>query len=406
VTIPAVSGHPPPMGALLLEGPGSTADFAAVYRREFDYVWSCLRALGVREAELEDGAQAVFLVVHRRLAAFDGRAQLRTWLFAIAARVAARGRRDHARAQRRRLALADAMPRATPAEELDEGIAAREVLALMERFAEGLDPAMHDVFSAWFFDGRTPQEIADALGLSRNTVFSRLRLIRARLQRVCERIAAHDDATLDADTRRRAQTRVQAIVLGLGGRAPWGAIGLAAAGALGVVAIAVGVAWSWPAARPSEAPAREPVEVATGTVGAAVLPSPSSTTALVDTTPEPTPAPTPAPARARPRAPAAAPAPSVDPAADLAASVALVAEIRSAIQAGRDDDAKASIQRHRDRFPEGPLTGEREGFAAIVACRSAHDPAPGRAYVAAHPGTAMARRVESICVTSSDDAPR
>lgn len=391
------------MGALLLEGSGSAADFVAVYRREFDYVWSCLRALGVREAELEDGAQAVFLVVHRRLAAFDGRAQLRTWLFAIAARVAARGRRDHARAQRRALALADAMPRATPADELDEAIAAREVLALMERFAEGLDPAMHDVFAAWFFDGRTPQEIADALGLSRNTVFSRLRLIRARLQRVCERIAAHDDATLDAGTRRRARTRVQAIVLGLGGRAPWIAIGLSAAGALGVVAIAVGVAWSRPEARSSEAPAREPVAVATGTVSAATLPSPG-TTAPPTATPEPTP--TPISARPRPRVSAAAPAQPVDPAADLAASVALIAEIRTAIQAGHDDDAKASILRHRDRFPEGPLASEREGFAAIVACRSAHDPAPGRAYVAAHPGTAMARRVESICDTSSDDARR
>ena len=100
MTIPAASGHPAPMGALVLEQSPSNADFAAVYRREFDYVWSCLRALGVHEAELEDGAQAVFLVVHRRLAEFDGRAQLRTWLFAIAARVAARGRRDHARAKR------------------------------------------------------------------------------------------------------------------------------------------------------------------------------------------------------------------------------------------------------------------------------------------------------------------
>ena len=117
------------------------------------------------------------------------------WADELAARVAARGRRDHARAKRRVLALADAAPRSSPAEELDEAIACREVLALMERFAEGLDPAMHEVFAAWFFDGRTPQEIADALGLSRNTVFSRLRLIRARLQRVCERIAAHDDAT-------------------------------------------------------------------------------------------------------------------------------------------------------------------------------------------------------------------
>lgn len=397
------------MGALLLEGSASTADFTEVYRREFDYVWSCLRALGVREAELEDGAQGVFLVVHRRLAEFDGRAQLRTWLFAIAARVAARGRRDHARAHRRALALADELPRATPIDELDEAIAAREVLALMERFAEGLDPAMHEVFTAWFFDGRTPQEIADAMGLSRNTVFSRLRLIRARLQRVCERIAAHDDATLDAGARRRARTRVQAIVLGLGGRAPWAAMGFAAAGVLGVVAVAIGVALSRPAARPTEPHRPLAMDVATGTVGAATLPTPSVVAAPSIAAPVPAPA-----SRPRPRglAPASAPPadhaanPAADSAADLAASVALVAEIRAAIQAGHDDDAKASIHRHRERFPAGPLAGERDGFAAIVACRSAHDPAPARAFVVAHPGTAMARRVESICATSSDDAPQ
>ena len=61
---------------------------AAVYEAHFRYVWRCLRSLGVHDAHLDDALQDVFVVVQRRLAEFDGSAQLRTWLYAIALRIA------------------------------------------------------------------------------------------------------------------------------------------------------------------------------------------------------------------------------------------------------------------------------------------------------------------------------
>src|SRR3954451_19748614 len=71
-------------------------DLATVYEAYFRYVWRCLRSLGVRDSQLEDALQDVFIVVQRRLPEFDGRAAVRTWLYAIALRIA-RKYRDRAR---------------------------------------------------------------------------------------------------------------------------------------------------------------------------------------------------------------------------------------------------------------------------------------------------------------------
>ncbi|HTU57497.1 MAG TPA: sigma-70 family RNA polymerase sigma factor, partial [Polyangiales bacterium] len=64
-------------------------EFDAVYEEHFDFVWRNLRRLGVREGELRDAAQDAFLVVHRRLAQFDGVGSVRAWLYSIVRRVAA-----------------------------------------------------------------------------------------------------------------------------------------------------------------------------------------------------------------------------------------------------------------------------------------------------------------------------
>ena len=66
----------------------SETSFRGVYTEHFPFVWRCLRGLGVAEAALDDVAQEVFLIVHRRLAEFRGDASLRTWLYAIVRNVA------------------------------------------------------------------------------------------------------------------------------------------------------------------------------------------------------------------------------------------------------------------------------------------------------------------------------
>src|SRR5579863_6685531 len=64
------------------------ATFQEVYRNHFRFVWRTLGRLGVREADLLDVAQNVFLVVHRQLSGFEGRAEVTTWLFSICRLVA------------------------------------------------------------------------------------------------------------------------------------------------------------------------------------------------------------------------------------------------------------------------------------------------------------------------------
>ena len=64
-------------------------EFRAVYEAHFNFVWCSLRRLGVREADVLDQAQKVFLTAHFKLAEFEGRSQITTWLFGICQRVAA-----------------------------------------------------------------------------------------------------------------------------------------------------------------------------------------------------------------------------------------------------------------------------------------------------------------------------
>src|SRR5262245_7643872 len=73
--------------------------FEDVYEEHFEFVWRTLRRLGVPAADLADVAQEVFLVVHRRLADFEERSKVTTWLFRIATH-AARDRRRRAHVRR------------------------------------------------------------------------------------------------------------------------------------------------------------------------------------------------------------------------------------------------------------------------------------------------------------------
>src|SRR5262245_39607962 len=65
-----------------------TRRFEEVYDEHIDFVWRSLRLLGVADAQLDDAIQDVFVVVHRKLDTFEGRASIRTWIFGIALRVA------------------------------------------------------------------------------------------------------------------------------------------------------------------------------------------------------------------------------------------------------------------------------------------------------------------------------
>jgi RNA polymerase sigma-70 factor (ECF subfamily) len=94
-------GHSQPDVTVTLAPPTAAPtrphNVADVYREHGDFVWASLQRMGVRDSDLQDQLQEVFVVVHRRLADFEGRSALTTWLFGICLRVVAGYRRKLAR---------------------------------------------------------------------------------------------------------------------------------------------------------------------------------------------------------------------------------------------------------------------------------------------------------------------
>jgi RNA polymerase sigma-70 factor, ECF subfamily len=147
---------------------------AEVYEANFDYVFRCLRSLGVRADQLDDAVHDVFMVVQDKLAAFDGQAQLRTWIYAIVLRVARRYRARAAHEANKFVAVEPGIEDARVERSVEHG----ERLALARAALEALDDEKREVFVLSRVEQMSAPEIAEITGLPLNTVYSRLRAAR------------------------------------------------------------------------------------------------------------------------------------------------------------------------------------------------------------------------------------
>jgi len=160
---------------------------AEIYDRHAAMVFRALRALGVHDASLDDAVQDVFLVVHRRLADFEGRAAITTWLYGIARRVASehRRRRPTGTGQLEVVGhVADGGP--TPDLQVARRQAARAVIEILDE----MEPEKREVFALMEVEQLSAPAVAELLGVPLNTVYSRLRLARARFEQALARRAA------------------------------------------------------------------------------------------------------------------------------------------------------------------------------------------------------------------------
>ena len=149
-------------------------DLGAIYERELAYVWSTLRRLGVRAADLEDASHEVFVVVQRRLCDYDASRPLRPWLFGIAYRIASEFRR---RAERRlEVELEEVAAEHTSQ---DDAFGRAQDRALVLAALEAVALERRAVFILHDIDGIAVPEIAHSVGIPLNTAYSRLRLARA-----------------------------------------------------------------------------------------------------------------------------------------------------------------------------------------------------------------------------------
>jgi RNA polymerase sigma-70 factor (ECF subfamily) len=160
--------------------------FRAVFREHASSVWRALRRLGVREADVEDVAQEVFVVVHRRLPEFEGRSTLRTWLYGICVRAASdHRRRAHIRREQPSEGLAEERQSAPQLAELERA----QARAWLDDALEGLDDDKRAVFVLYEIEELTMPEIAEALGCPLKTAYARLYAARDRVQAVFRRKA-------------------------------------------------------------------------------------------------------------------------------------------------------------------------------------------------------------------------
>lgn len=165
--------------------------FDEVYREHVAFVWRTLRHLGVAEADAEDGVQDVFVVVHGKLATFEHRSRLSTWIYGICLRVAhARRRRAHVRrevATDPSVLLVD-MPAET--EGATEALERREAEAMLDAILDTMPLEQRAVFTLFELDGKSCEEIAELTSAPLGTVYSRLRLAREAFRRATTKLEA------------------------------------------------------------------------------------------------------------------------------------------------------------------------------------------------------------------------
>lgn len=157
--------------------------FAAVYREHAAFVWRSLRRLGVREADAEDVAQDVFLVVHKKLAEFRGE-RMKSWIFAIAVRVAADYRkRAYVRNEITEPPAIEPSTGETQTATLDR----ERAIVLLESVLAALDDDKRAVFIAYELEGLPMAEIAASLDCPLQTAYSRLHAAREQIRLSIER---------------------------------------------------------------------------------------------------------------------------------------------------------------------------------------------------------------------------
>jgi RNA polymerase sigma-70 factor (ECF subfamily) len=174
----------PPETDPIRDDPAGRSALDLVYREHHEFVWRSLLRLGVPPTQVEDAMHETFLVVARRLSEFAGRSSLRTWLFAIAMRVAMSLRRDAARERRHLDRFGQELHTHT-----SEPHHQRDASHVLHRLLATLDDDRRAMFIMAELEGMTAPEIAEVTGAKLPTIYSRLRSARAAMEQAARELS-------------------------------------------------------------------------------------------------------------------------------------------------------------------------------------------------------------------------
>ena len=168
---------------------GPRADFRTVFRTHYRFVRVTLRRLGVRENELDDVAQDIFVIVYRKLDTFRSEGSMELWLFGICLRVASRHRRlarHRVQSQEEEpIEVIDGSPLPDDHAEVEQ--ARRLVLTALD----AVDPQRRAVFVMHDLNEFSATEIAETLSIPLGTVYSTIRVAREEFRQAVTRLRAH-----------------------------------------------------------------------------------------------------------------------------------------------------------------------------------------------------------------------
>jgi len=158
---------------------GDPAGLAEAYDRYAMPLYSYCRSLLREPADAADAVQDTFLVATAKLRDLRDRARLRSWLYAVA--------RNECLRRLRAGAALSALEEASdvPAEAAEIGVAAEraEIQQLVRAAIDGLNPGERDVIELSLIAELDGDELAEALGVSRNHAHARLSRARNQLER-------------------------------------------------------------------------------------------------------------------------------------------------------------------------------------------------------------------------------
>lgn len=157
---------------------GSAQAWSQLWRVYYPIAGAFLRKMGVREPELEDTCQNVFVQMVRYLPEFRGESDLKTWLYRICLGEA-REQRRKSRLRRILQGILSAQPQRTAGLELSESLARRRVQEALDR----LKPHDRSVFVLYEMEGLSGEQIASIEGCPVATVWRRLHYGREAFKR-------------------------------------------------------------------------------------------------------------------------------------------------------------------------------------------------------------------------------
>jgi RNA polymerase sigma-70 factor, ECF subfamily len=154
---------------------GERLSFRQVFDEHVGLVWRTLRHLGVPERDLEDVCQEVFIVVHRKLAEFEGRSTVGTWVYGICLRTASDYRR---RAHVRREEPTSEVPLSAVQPNQENEVQLQQTRSELARALGLLDEEKRAVFVLYEIEEVDMKAIATIVGCPLQTAYSRLRAAR------------------------------------------------------------------------------------------------------------------------------------------------------------------------------------------------------------------------------------